>query len=63
VPEVGLYNLAKQGVLALSEGLAAELASTQPPIGVTLDALAGTARLGMPPGVQDPLAPAEPSPA
>ena len=56
VPGIGPYNVAKHGVLALSETLEAELAATGAPVGVTV-VMPGRVRtgLGRPPsaGVDD----------
>jgi NAD(P)-dependent dehydrogenase (short-subunit alcohol dehydrogenase family) len=58
---IGPYNVAKHGVLALSEGLAKELSRNDPPIGVTL-LMPGRvrSRLGLSPDTPDRAEPDEP---
>jgi NAD(P)-dependent dehydrogenase (short-subunit alcohol dehydrogenase family) len=55
VPWIGPYNVAKHGVLALSETLQAELAATGAPVGVTV-VMPGRVRtrLGLPPADDAP---------
>lgn len=63
VRNIGPYNVAKHGVLAISEGLAKELSRVEPPIGVTI-VMPGRvrSRLGFPPGSPDVPPPEEPEP-
>lgn len=63
VRNIGPYNVAKHGVLALSEGLAKELSRSAPPVGVTI-VMPGRvrSRLGLPPDAPDPAEPDEPAP-